>query len=354
MNRTLARGQQWLRGWSLEAFVAGAAVGAWALRHRYRTLRDIAGQVVLITGGSRGLGFVLAQECARQGARVAICARDAAELAAAQERLAALEKEVLVIPCDITDRAQAAEVVRRVTDVYGRIDILINNAGVITVGPVLAQSIADFERVLATNFWGALYLIDAVLPQMLARHQGTIVNITSIGGKVSVPHLLPYTAAKFALTGYSEGLHAELAREGIQVLTVAPGLMRTGSQVNTQIKGQHRAEYTLFTLLDSLPGMSMNAREAAWQIVEALRLGRTELLLSMQTKVAARFMGLFPNITTWLLTAVNSVLPRNVPGGDEIWRGADCETPLTRSFLTALSQHAAQENNELVGLDTRE
>lgn len=207
---------------------------------------------------------------------------------------------------------------------------------------------------LASNFWGALYLIDAVLPQMLARHQGTIVNITSIGGKVSVPHLLPYTAAKFALTGYSEGLHAELAREGIQVLTVAPGLMRTGSQVNTQIKGQHRAEYTLFTLLDSLPGMSMNAREAAWQIVEALRLGRTELLLSMQTKVAARFMGLFPNITTWLLTAVNTVLPRTGPGGDEIWRGVDCETPLSRSFLTALSQHAARENNELVGLDARE
>lgn len=151
-------------------------------------------------------------------------------------------------------------------------------------------------RVMAANFWGAVYVTEALLPQMLAQRRGQIVNITSIGGKVSVPHLLPYTTAKFALVGYSQGLHAELARTGIQVLTVVPGLMRTGSYRNTLVKGKHRAEYALFTLLDSLPGMSIDARAAACDIVESVRLGKAHLTLGLPAQIDLASLGVFAKL----------------------------------------------------------
>src|SRR5204863_2590958 len=120
-----------------------------------------------------------------------------------------------------------------------------------------------------------------VMPDMRARREGRIVNISSIGGKVSVPHLLPYSASKFALVGLSEGLRAELAKDGIVVTTVCPGLMRTGSPRNAQFKGQHRAEYAWFTLSDSMPFFSQSAERAARQILSACRHGEAEVVLSL-------------------------------------------------------------------------
>ena len=106
---------------------------------------------------------------------------------------------------------------------------MVNNAGMIQVGPLATTTKEDFVTALDVMFWGTLYPTLAVLPQMRARGRGHIVNITSIGDLVSVPHLLPYTCAKFAAVGLSEGLRAELGPVGIRVTTVVPGLMRTGS-----------------------------------------------------------------------------------------------------------------------------
>src|SRR5690242_17964739 len=189
---------------------------------------DLHGAVALVTGGSRGLGFALSRELARQGCRLAICARDQAELAAARSELEGAGAEVLAFPCDVSERHQVATMLEAVIQRYGRIDILINNAGIIVVAPIETLTHADFERVLAVNFWGMLNPTLAVLPWMRERRAGHIVNIASIGGKIAVPHLLPYTCAKFADVGLSEGLRAELADDGITVTTVVPGLMRTG------------------------------------------------------------------------------------------------------------------------------
>src|SRR5262249_50390239 len=147
------------------------------------------------------------------------------------------------VPCDITDRERVEEMVAVVQYRWGPVDVLINNAGTISVGPVETMTLDDYRRAMRTHFWGPLYTIHAVLPAMRRRGTGRIVNISSIGGKVSVPHLLPYNASKFALVGYSEGLRAELARDGIVVTTVCPGLMRTGSPRHAFFKGRHRAEY---------------------------------------------------------------------------------------------------------------
>jgi len=305
------------------------------------------GQVALITGGSRGLGLAMAEEFARRGARVAVCARDERELERARAILSERGAQVLALQCDLTDRSQVLRMVKQVTERFGRIDILVNNAGIISVGPLQTLTVEDFETSMDNIYWAAFNATMAVLPQMLERKNGRIVNISSIGGLVSVPHLLTYASAKFAVEGFSEGLHAELAKEGIKVTTVAPGLLRTGSHVNTTVKGEkHQAEYTWFTLLDALPLTSISARRAARQIVEAARRGQSHLVISVQAQLLARFHGLFPGLTGGILGLVNRFLPSGEGAGTASHIGKESETPITQSFLTALGQRAVHTYNE--------
>src|SRR5918994_2040432 len=274
---------------------------------------DLRGAVALITGGSRGLGLALSRELAQQGCRVAICARDESELEAARIDLQQFGAEVLAIPCDVSDQAQVAAMVERVTQHYGRIDILINNAGIIVVAPVETLTRADFERVMDINFWGVLNPTLEVLPGMRTRGAGRIVNITSIGGKISVPHLLPYNCAKFAAVGFSEGLRAELADTGISVTTVVPSLMRTGSHLHAEFSGEQEAEYRWFALGASAPyPVAIGADRAARLIVRAARRGEAECTYPLSAVVAARGSGPLPGATTNVLGLVDRILPQPV------------------------------------------
>jgi NAD(P)-dependent dehydrogenase (short-subunit alcohol dehydrogenase family) len=331
----------------LMAAGAGALLAGRAVARRLFGY-SLRGKVVLITGGSRGLGLVMAREFAAEGARIAICARRPEELEAARADLRRQGAEVMAVPCDVTDRAQVNELVNVVRDHFGRIDVLVNNAGVIQVGPVEVMTMEDYEVAMKTHFWGPLFMTLAVLPEMRRRREGRIVNITSIGGKISIPHLVPYSASKFALVGLSEGLRAELLKDGVVVTTVCPGLMRTGSPRNALFKGRHRAEYAWFAISDSLPVTSMSAVRAARQIVAATRRGDAEVVLSIQAQLAARFHGLFPGTTADLLAIVNRLLPAAGGIGRARAKGKDSQSRLAPSLLTALSEQAAVKNNEML------
>lgn len=321
-------------------FVIGAAVRGW---RSY----DLSGKTVLITGGSRGLGLVMARELIREGARLAICARDEVELERAHADLLGRGAEVLALPCDVTDKEQVKKMVEAVRSHFGQIDVLINNAGMIAVGPMEVMTLEDYEAAMKIHFWAPLYTTLAVLPEMRQRREGRIVNISSIGGKIAAPHLLPYSASKFAETGFSEGLRAELASSGIVVTTICPGLMRTGSPYNAIFKGQHRAEYTWFSLSDSLPLISMNAERAARQIIAACKRGDAEVVLSLTAQIAVKFHDLFPGLTASLLGFFNTLLPEPGGIGSEPALGKDSHSSLSPSGLTALSDKAARQNNEI-------
>ena len=329
-------------------FAAAGAAGFWAIRalRRRATQYSFRERVVLITGGSRGLGLVMARELAREGAKLAICARDEQELQRAYEDLN-WRTRVLALPCDVTDRAQVEDMVRAVEAHYGQVDVLINNAGVIEVGPAEVMTVEDYEHAMKTHFWGPLRAALAVLPEMRRRREGRIVNISSIGGKISVPHLLPYCASKFALVGLSEGLRAELAKDSITVTTVCPGLMRTGSPRNATFKGQHRSEYAWFAISDSLPVTSMSAERAARQVIAAARRGDAEVVLSIQAKLAVLFHGVFPGLTSDMLGAVNKLLPEAGGIGTDRASGEESQSSLAPSWLTALTEKAARANNEI-------
>lgn len=335
-----------VRNWKWLAAIMGYTVARELIQRRqFIELQD---KVVLISGGSRGLGLLIAQEFAYAGCKLVICSREEDELARAHEQLSAQGASVLTVPCDVTDQRQVQQMVAQAIARFDRIDILVNNAGIISAGALQTLTRSDFEQSMDIMFWGAYNTIMAVLPQMQERKSGRIVNITSVGGKVAVPHLLAYSSAKFALVGFSEGLHTELVKDGIIVTTVAPGLMRTGSTVNTTMKGnEHKTEYTLFTLLDTLPITSIDATRAARQIVNATKRGDTELIISIQAQLLSRLHGFLPGLTTDLLTLSNLLLPTSWSQGTQHYTGKESETPVTRSPLTALGQKATRANNEL-------
>jgi NAD(P)-dependent dehydrogenase (short-subunit alcohol dehydrogenase family) len=247
----------------------------------------------------------------------------------------------------VTDRAQVRELVEVVTRHLGRIDVLVNNAGVIQVGPLEEMTLEDYEQSMAVHFWGPLYATLAVLPQMRERREGRVVNISSIGGKIGVPHLVPYSASKFALAGLSDGLRAELAKDGVVVTSVFPGLMRTGSPRNANFKGRHRAEYAWFAISDSLPVSSINAERAAAQIIDACRQGRAELVITTQAQLAVKFRALFPEAAADMLAAVSRLLPGPGGIGRARAKGRDSESALAPSLLTTLTESAARRNNEM-------
>lgn len=325
------------------AGLAWAGVALWRRRRRF----DLNGRTVLITGGSRGLGLVMARRFAAAGANVAIAARHADALERAARDLADRGASVLAVAADVTHPAEVLHLLTTVRARFGPIDVLVNDAGVIEVGPVETLDVADFRESLDVHVYGPLYLIMGVLPEMKRRGGGRIVNISSIGGKVSVPHLLAYCTGKFGLTGLSEGLRAELRKDGILVTTVCPGLMRTGSPRHAFFKGRNLAEYAWFSLLDSLPLTAMSAERAARRIVSACEQGRAEVILSPQAKAIAFFHGLFPGLTADLLAQVNRLLPAPGGIGHERQEGKDSESAFTRSWLTGLTQAAARRNNEM-------
>ena len=290
---------------------AGLALAGVLASRLLRTRYVFTERVVAITGGSRGLGLAMARVFGAKGAKLALLARDRAELERARADLARRGvSQVLTIPCDVRDETMVQSAMAEIASHYGRLDVLVNNAGMITVGPLDTMTKDDFEDSMNLHFRAPLYtMMAARLFLRQAPGGGRIVNISSFGGKIAVPHLAPYCASKFALTGLSDAFRAELAGDGIRVTTVCPGLLRTGSHVNAFFKGNHEAEFAWFASGMGTPGSAMGAERAARQIVEACRSGRAELILTLRAKAAVLAQTLAPGVMAGVLRTVNSVLP---------------------------------------------
>ena len=281
-------------------------------------------KVALITGGSRGLGLEIARQICVRGGKVVLLARDAEELAAAKADLDRLGTDVLIIPCDLLQTAQIQSAVQQALQRFGRIDILVNNAGIIEVGPLAHMQFKDFDRAMRLHFWAPYILEFLIVPRMRAQGGGRMVNIASIGGRVAVPHMVPYSASKFALTGFSDAIRTELAREKIYVTTVTPGPMRTGSEVHAQFKGEHAAEYRWFNWSMKIPFASISVQRAARKIVNACARGKPVLVMPFSTYLIIAANALFPNLMAHAMKMLNRSLPQEISrSGDEPKSGAE-------------------------------
>lgn len=316
------------------------------------TCRMTQRPVAVVTGASRGLGFLLARELARQGHDLVVCARSADGIEKAAAALRTGGARVSAVTADVSVRAQAATVIDRAMADFGRLDVLVTNAGVIQVGPVSALETEDFADAMAVMYWGVVHSILAALPVMRRAGRGRIINITSIGGKIPAPHLLPYTAAKHASVGFSEGLRAEVAKHGISVTTAVPGLMRTGSPDNALFAGERTAEHAWFTIADSLPFLSMDAERAAGAIVRAGLRGRPEIVLTPAAKLAVRAHATLPGLTLRALSVMDRLLPGDGGRAKRPGHRVSSEVAWFR-WITSLTRAAAQrwhERDDLVGV----
>ena len=290
------------------AAIGGTMFAAAAIR-AIRATPPADEAVILITGGSRGLGLAIASRFARRRVRFVLASRKRKELEAAQEKLLAEHQHLkpedfYLVAADLAKPAECDRMVHEAIAHFGRIDVLVNNAGIIEVGPIEAQPLEAFERAMQVNFFAALYTTWAALPFLRVQQpldtarpgsrRAAIVNIASIGGKLAVPHMLPYSAAKFALVGFSEGLHAELRNKRIRVTTVCPGLMRTGGEAHAQFVGDEEAEKRWFDFAAKTPGVATTAEHAADRIYTAVAQGRAEITITPQAWLGARVAGLAP------------------------------------------------------------
>jgi short-subunit dehydrogenase len=292
------------------------ACRTWWLANKRKAIRA---QVVVITGGSRGLGLDIARQFGKLGARLVLAARDEHELHAAAETLVrercAVPENIAIVVADISVQEDAERLIAEATARFGRVNILVNNAAAIYAGPALDQNLENIEHALRTNLGGTILTTRAVLPQMLACGNGRIVNISSIAGKAPIPHMLPYSISKFAIVGYSQTMRTELLGQGIRVTTVCPGLMRTGSSPFVFLTGNREKEYRWFSASESTPLWAVSSRRSAKHIVNAAATGRAELIIAPQAWIAARANALAPGLTSRIVSWINDLfLP--APNGD--------------------------------------
>jgi NAD(P)-dependent dehydrogenase (short-subunit alcohol dehydrogenase family) len=285
--------------------VLAAAFGA-----VYRPERPLRNKVALVCGGSRGLGRSIARELVRAGASVALCARDPEPLEATRAWLAELGGAVFAQRCDLRSELETRDLFEAVTRELGPIDIVVVNAATILVAPVETLTPRDFDDAMQEIFGTATRAALAALPGMRARRQGTIAFITSIGAKIGVPHLAPYSAAKFAEAGFAETLAAEVAKDGVHVLTVFPGLMRTGSWLHASFRGAPERELGWFGVAAITPLLSIDGDRAARRVVRAIAARKRRLTLTPAARLAIALHDLFPAPWSFLGGLLARLLPR--------------------------------------------
>ncbi|AFL89783.1 short-chain dehydrogenase of unknown substrate specificity [Terriglobus roseus DSM 18391] len=322
------------RGYRTETNIALGIIGvAVAANEAYKAKQRataMCGKIVVVMGGSRGLGLEIARQFGLGGAHLVLVARNEDELRSALGKLHAEGAipngaAAHIVVGDVSRQEDCEHAIASATKRFGRVDVLVNCAAIMQVAPFEDMTTEAFESAMKVNFFGALYATQAVLPQMLSRGSGSIVNIASVGGKIAVPHMLPYVASKFALVGFSEGLHAELRHKGIRVTTVCPGLMRTGAESGVKFAGNAEKEYAWFKFGAEAPLVSINARAAARKIFAATVAGKAEITITPQAWLGARAVGLAPNFSQQFAAAVNHLGLPAANGNRETTTGAEIE-----------------------------
>jgi uncharacterized protein len=248
---------------------------------------------VVVTGASSGIGYDVALAFGEQGANVALLARRRLQLEELAQKINKVGGRALALDCDVTDRSRVFWSIDQAREAFGKVDILINSAGLLIAETVEETKPEDLERMMAVNVFGALNAMQAVLPLMRKQKSGNIVNISSLAGRRGVSPLGGYSATKFALVGITEALRVELINTGVRVSLVMPGVIDTpmarGALKHESIKG--------------MPAMmAMPARWVTWAVLAAAAFGLTEVDVPPGAAVAEKLASLFPGVTDALIS----------------------------------------------------
>ncbi|WP_026126736.1 SDR family NAD(P)-dependent oxidoreductase [Nocardiopsis xinjiangensis] len=331
---------------------AGALLGVGAsMVAENRRSERLNGRVAVVTGGTRGLGLQLAREFGAGGASVVVCGRSRDNLDQAVADLTGRGIDAHGVVCDVTDREQVRALIGETVERFGRLDIVVNNAGVMRVGPAEAMQDAHFTEAMDIMYRGPFNVAREALPH-LRTTEGSLVNITSVGAYLTVPHLLPYSVAKHAWACLSEGLAAETGGTGVRVTTVVPGLMRTGSHRGVVFIGEPEREYAWFALLAGMPLLSTNADRAARRIATASARGQGFLVINPTTRIGMALHGLAPGTSQQLMRLTGRLLPSTPEHVSERTGNESGDSTMGRlaESVAALNERAVDRLNQ----DTRD
>ncbi len=318
-----------------------------------------AARTAVVMGASRGLGLLVSEELLQRGFTVYGCARDEDELEGAARILAAAVPGGRFVPriCDVRYHDEVTPVVEEVVDDHGGLDVAIHVAGVIQVGHADKVTLGHYHEAVDTMLFGPVHLALASVPHMRDAGYGRIGIVSSVGGLVAVPRLVPYSVAKFGAVGLAEGLYAELSGTGVTVTTVTPGLMRTGGHTHARFVDDAVSDYAWFAPLASLPGLSISAERAARRIVSGVLSGSPTVELTPLTIIGRRVHGLAPATTTRAMGLVSRLLPgpsgRAADPMTEAAPAVDGSTARERlssrvvDCLSVLGDRAARRTNEI-------
>ncbi|MEM8503499.1 MAG: SDR family oxidoreductase [Cyanobacteria bacterium P01_D01_bin.1] len=261
-------------------------------------------QHVLITGASQGTGKATALKFAAEGWDVTLAARRADRLEAFAGQIEAMGRKAIALPTDVSSPEQVTTLVEKSLATFGKIDALVNNAGICLTGPMINTSLEDWHRIFDTNLWGYVHTIQAVLPAMLSSGKGSIVNVGSIGGKVPMPNMTAYCASKYALTGMTETLRLELAPKGIHVGIVHPGVIDSDFLERAMFRGGSDEEVDgrqqqMSQVLQS--GLASQPEEIAETIWKTVQKEQNEVVVGMSA-IATSLNRFFPQLTQWALS----------------------------------------------------
>jgi short-subunit dehydrogenase len=259
-------------------------------------MASLKGKVVVLTGGSRGVGPIVAEAIARRGARIALAARSESGLQSVAKRLGELGAATLIVPVDLTESSQREELVITVLKEFGTIDVLVNNAGLETEGSYAELPWPSIRETIEVNFIAPMALTHLVLPEMLRKKAGHIVNVASIAAKSGAPYAATYSGTKAGLAEWTRALRLELAGSGVRFSTIFPGYVREVGM------------FARFGIRSPLMVGSCAPSEVAKAVIRAIEAGRSETIInSMPLRYAFMLNEVSPAIGDWLMRLSGAV-----------------------------------------------
>ena len=241
-------------------------------------------KIVVITGASSGIGEAAAEQFAKKGANLVLVARRKEKLEQVEKKLSKYSIKILIQVCDVSDKEQVKQMSEKVIETFSKIDVLVNNAGFVIYGKVKELSIEDIESQMKTNYFGTIYCTKLFLPYLLKQNAGHIVNVASVGGSFGVPGIASYCATKYAMLGFSEGLHHELHDTNVGVTVVSPIMVRTSLFDHPSFKN-----FTKFAT-----GISLSSETVANAVVKAANSSRLEIIVPSVVRIGIWFKQTFP------------------------------------------------------------
>jgi len=298
-----------LLAWTFMAGIGGLA-GYFAFKRKKRQF-TYQGKVVLVTGGARGLGYIMARQLVEEGAKVIICARDADQLDKAYVLLRNHGEVTYPYVCDITEKENIVQLAYFIKKRFGRLDVLINNTGTITINPIEQLPLNNYKKFIESHLWGPMQLVRVLIPLLSKSREAKIVNIFSVGGKISLAKSQPYDVNEIVHAVFYDNISRVITGKNIKLTAIYPEFKDQDLPVNLKLKGHSEQELAWSKFNESRPLISLYAENVGKQILKTAQIGKKTLTLPFPRELARIVNNINTELNLTLCQLVDHLVPHD-------------------------------------------